>query len=65
MTHQNSPLLTRKQAAEYLGVGEGTLHNWACTKRYNLKFYKVGKLARYKLEDLDAFIESRAKGLID
>lgn len=55
-----SPLLTRKQAAEYLGVKPETLHNWACTKRYNLKFYKVGRLAKYKIEDLDLFLSERA-----
>jgi excisionase family DNA binding protein len=57
---QSSPLLTRKQAAEYLGIETETLHNWACTKRYNLKFYKVGRLAKYRKEDLDAFISERA-----
>lgn len=60
MAIQHSPLLTRKQAAEYLGVEPETLHNWACTKRYNLKFYKVGRLAKYRLEDLDAFLSQRA-----
>jgi excisionase family DNA binding protein len=60
MTIQSSPLLTRKQAAEYLGVEPATLHNWACTKRYNLKFYKVGRLAKYRIEDLENFLSSRA-----
>lgn len=60
MAIQNSPLLTRKQAAEYLGVETETLHNWACTKRYNLKFYKVGRLAKYRIEDLEAFLSGRA-----
>lgn len=60
MTALNSPLLSRKEAAQYLGVELETLHNWACTKRYNLRFYKVGRLAKYKIEDLDDFIASRA-----
>lgn len=59
MAAQSSPLLTRKQAAEYLGVETETLDNWACTKRYNLKFYKVGRLAKYRIEDLDAFLIRR------
>lgn len=59
MTTRNSPLLTRKQAAEYLGVEPETLHNWACTKRYNLKFIKVGRLAKYRIEDLDDFLTRR------
>jgi excisionase family DNA binding protein len=59
MAAQSSPLLTRKQAAEYLGVEPETLDNWACTKRYDLKFYKVGRLAKYRIEDLDAFLARR------
>lgn len=51
-----SNLLSRKQAAEYLGISEGTLAVWACTGRYNLPVVKVGRLSKYRLADLDAFI---------
>lgn len=60
MTTQTSPLFTRKQAAEYLGLKPETLHNWACNKRYNLKYIKIGRLAKYRKEDLDNFILKRA-----
>ena len=59
MVTQPSPLLTRKQAAEYLGVELETLNNWACTGRYNLKFVKIGRLAKYRKTDLDEFIAKR------
>lgn len=59
MAQQSSPLLSRRQAAEYLGVELETLHNWACTKRYNLKYIKVGRLAKYRKEDLDDFLARR------
>jgi excisionase family DNA binding protein len=59
MTQQNSPLLTRKQAAAYLGVEPRTLDVWACTKRYQLNFIKVGRLAKYRQEDLDDFLARR------
>lgn len=59
MAQQSSPLLSRRQAAEYLGVELETLHNWACTKRYNLKYIKVGRLAKYRKEDLDEFLTQR------
>lgn len=62
MAVQSSPLLTRKQAAEYLGVETDTLHNWACTRRYNLPFIKVGRLCKYRKEDLDAFLALRTVG---
>ena len=51
--------MTTKEAAEYLGVAPNTLLMWRCTKRYGLPYYKVGRLVRYRREDLDAFIERR------
>jgi excisionase family DNA binding protein len=53
----DAKLLTRKQAAAYLNVSEGTLTVWACTKRYPLAYVKVGRSVRYRQEDLDAFVE--------
>ena len=51
-----SELLSRKEAAAYLGVAEQTLAIWKCTKRYDLPYVKIGKLVKYKKSDLDAFI---------
>lgn len=60
MAISNSPnLLGREQAAEYLGVKPRTLDVWASTHRYNLKFIKVGRLAKYRKEDLDEFLARR------
>lgn len=50
---------TREQAAEYLGVKQATLDVWASTKRYNLKYIKVGRLVRYRQEDLEQFLNDR------
>jgi len=55
-----SDLLNRKQAAEYLGVTAATLAVWACTKRYNLPFVKIGRLVKYRLADLKTFINERS-----
>ncbi len=52
-------MLTRKDAAEYLGVTEGTLAVWASTGRYKLPFIKVGRKVLYAVEHLDNFLESR------
>ncbi len=52
-------LLTRQEAAEYLGVKPQTLSVWAVTGRYELPYVKVGRLVKYRREDLDAFLESR------
>ncbi len=54
-----SDLMTRKEAGAYLGVTETTLAIWKSTGRYNLPVYKIGRLAKYKKSDLDAFIASR------
>ena len=56
LTH---PLLTRDQAAEYLGIKPQTLAVWATTHRYDLPFIKVGRSVRYRVSDLDAFLEQR------
>jgi hypothetical protein len=52
-------LLSRRDAAAYLGITPETLAIWYCTKRYPLPIVKIGRLAKYKRSDLDAFIASR------
>lgn len=52
-------LLTRKEAADYLGVQAETLAVWACTHRYSLPYIKVGRAVRYRKADLDAWLDSR------
>ena len=55
-------LLTRTEAAELLGVTVGTLAVWHCTGRYKIPVVKVGRSCRYRLADLEAWIESRTVG---
>lgn len=50
-------LLTREEAAKYLGVSSITLGLWKSTKRYNLPVVKVGRLAKYRYGDLLDFVE--------
>ena len=54
-----SDLLSRRDAADYLGVTEQTLAIWKCTGRYNLPCIKVGRLVKYRKSDLDKFLISR------
>ena len=49
-------LLTRAEAAAYLGLRTQTLAAWATTKRYKLPFVRVGSLTKYRVEDLEKFI---------
>ncbi len=52
-------LMTREQAARYLGVRSQTLALWHSSQRYALPLVKVGRLCRYRQSDLDAWLESR------
>lgn len=50
-------LLTRKEAADLLGVKPATLATWASTKRYNLPFKKIGRMVRYQMTDIELFLQ--------
>ena len=55
----NPQLLTTEQAAELMLVAPGTLVVWRCTGRYSLPYVRVGRLIRYRAEDVAAFIENQ------
>jgi len=55
-------LLTRPEAAEYLGVTPQTLAAWQVTGRYSLPLVKVGRSVRYRLSDLERWLASRTRG---
>lgn len=55
-------LLTRAEAAQFLSIAKRTLDKWACTGQFNLPYVKVGNSARYRREDLEAWIQSRTVG---
>lgn len=57
-----SPLVDEKGAAEILSITPGTLSVWRCLRRYDLPFVKIGKSVRYRMADLEQFIESRTVG---
>jgi len=59
VSQENYRLLSRKEAAEFLGIKEITLAIWKSTKRHQLPVVKVGRLVRYRLSDLHDFIERR------
>ncbi len=58
--------LTPKEAAEHIGVAEQTLAVWRTTNRYpDLVYLKVGRAVRYRLSDLDKWLERRQVGSLD
>ena len=52
-------LVDENEAADYLGIKRQTLAVWRCTKRYDLPYCKVGRSVRYRIRDLNAFVDSR------
>jgi hypothetical protein len=57
-----SELVDEKRAAQILGITPGTLGVWRCVRRYKLPYVKIGRAVRYRVEDLERFIESRTVG---
>ncbi|OGT11441.1 MAG: hypothetical protein A2X77_04425 [Gammaproteobacteria bacterium GWE2_42_36] len=59
MNGQEEKILSREEAAKFLGVSRGTLDVWASTRRYPLPVVKVGRLSKYRLSDLLKFLDER------
>ncbi len=49
-------LLKEKEAARVLGVEPNTLAQWRFNGKVNLTYIKLGKSVRYRMADLDDFI---------
>lgn len=50
------------KVSRVLGVKTATLCNWRCTGRYALPYIKVGRLVRYRVADLAAWMVKRRMG---
>ncbi|MBG6242929.1 MAG: DNA-binding protein [Candidatus Symbiopectobacterium sp. Dall1.0] len=51
--------MTRKEAANYIGVSAATMANWASTGKVKIPYRKAGlKKVIYYKSDLDEYIES-------
>jgi len=62
MSTSTERLLTRQEAANVLGVKPQTLAVWASARRYDLPFIKVGRCVRYRMSDLQSFLDRRTVG---
>jgi hypothetical protein len=45
-----------------MDVTPATLAVWRCTKRYPLRYIKVGSKVRYRLADIESFLALRTVG---
>jgi len=57
-------LLTTEQAAAALGLTAQTLETWRSTRRYTLGWVKVGRLVRYREEEIARFLSERTCGRV-
>ena len=48
--------MTTREAADYLRLKQQTLHNWRCLGQ-GPSFVKVGRLVRYRLSDLEEYLD--------
>ena len=62
---QTAKLLTRREAADFLGLRAQTLATWAMTGKYNLPTIKVGRSVRYRRSDLERWLAARTVGAVD
>jgi excisionase family DNA binding protein len=60
MTPTNS-LLTEQQTARYIAVSVATVRKWR-VKGHGPGFLKLGRLVRYRPEDLDQWLATRPHG---
>ena len=50
-------IIDQNQLADYLNVSPRTLENWR-TNGIGPKYIKLGKLARYRLEDVNQYLDN-------
>lgn len=60
--HFSTDRLTRKEAAEYLGVSKVFLAQDATTRRHGVPFFKLGAKVFYTRTDLDEWLTARRVG---
>lgn len=61
MPTAHKALMDPRQVSEYLGVPVQTLANWRW-RNEGPKFCKVGRHVRYRLEDVDAWLNAQTTG---
>jgi excisionase family DNA binding protein len=55
----HEPLIGVEEASAYLGVPVRTLHGWTY-RGEGPRSYRIGRHKKYRLSDIDAFIEAQA-----
>lgn len=53
-------VLTQKQAASMLGISPATMQMWRW-QNIGPRYLKLGRLVRYRLQDIEAYLASKTK----
>lgn len=62
-TNHMVAMLHPREVAQHLGVSVGTLAKWRCEKSQPLlRYVKVGRAVRYRLEAVQAYLNARESG---
>jgi len=59
MSEHREPLVGTREVSNYLGIPETTLAQWRF-KRCGPRGYKVGRHVKYRLSEVDAWLDARA-----
>lgn len=62
-TAHPADLWTPTRAARELGISVRTLASWRSSGRQNLPYVKVGRLVRYRKNDVGTWLESHLQGV--
>lgn len=52
-------LLSRQEAAQFLGCKPSTLAAWACRGSGGPRVTKIGRLVKYRLSELQAYLDKQ------
>ncbi len=59
MDHNEKQLVNEDGAAAILAIKPQTLASWRCRGVNSLPFVKIGRAVRYRVSDLEAWMEKR------
>jgi predicted site-specific integrase-resolvase len=62
MEYKVTSLMKEAQAADFLGIKKNTLACWRSSRLVNLPYIKIGGSVRYKLKDLEQYLEANKHG---
>ena len=64
MRNIESDLLKEAEAAQYLGLERNTLSVWRSNGRVPLPFIRIGARVRYRMSDLQRFLDDNTVGQV-